>query len=378
MNIRRRLMVLYVLITACHGDFNGEWKATVVKHIDALVNSCVVLPCSFSHPKEQLPSSRLRGIWHHQAQHNQRIYHKDQTNVLPNFRDRTRLLGHLGQGNCSLEMTQIKDYDNGPFCFRIELAATEGDIDHPDKFSFVEDCVQLKMLPDPPKPTLSYANTANESRPYTVVCSVTYTCPTHAPLLTWSMGNAHDVTTVIKEIHAGFWEVQSILIIVPEAKDDHNDVTCTATFYGGMSSSDKFTLFVKRTKNHHHIIIPTVVAVGIIVLFGGLCIAMATKYKRRIAELQDQYSLRNRLSRLSRRTRSDHLQLAQANHRWPRDNMVELKHLPNTSTSGAGQKCWKPHLPCPKSQPTSFNYKPDISDADDYENTADLNVYGNL
>ncbi|XP_077384377.1 myeloid cell surface antigen CD33-like isoform X2 [Festucalex cinctus] len=367
MNIRRSLMVLYVLIAACHAALNGEWKASVVKRIDALVNSCVVLPCSFSHPKEHLPSSRLRGIWHHQAQLDQRIYHKDETNVLASFRDRTRMLGHLAQGNCSLEITKLKDYDNGPFCFRIELVPTEGDVDNPDKFSFVEDCVKLKMLPDPPKPMLSYANTANETRPFTAVCSVTYTCPTHAPLLTWSMGNAHDVTTVTKEIHAGVWEVQSILIIVPQAKDDHKDVICTATFYGAMSSSDKFTLFVKRTKNHHHIIIPTVVAVGITVLFGGLCFVMATKYKRRIAELQDQYSMRNRLSRLSRRR--------------PRDNMVELNHIdphrPNTSTSGTGQKCWKPRLPSPKSQPRSCNYKPEIDDADDYENTADLNVYGN-
>ncbi|XP_051921468.1 myelin-associated glycoprotein-like isoform X3 [Hippocampus zosterae] len=286
MNIQRRLMVLYVLIAGCQGTMSGEWKATVVKRIDALVTSCVVLPCSFSHPKEQLPSSRLRGIWHLQTQHDQRIYHQDETNILASFRDRTRLLGQLGQGNCSLEMTQIKDYDNGPFCFRIELAPTEGDTPSPDKFSFVEDCVKMKMLPAPPKPTLTlHANIAYEGLPYTVVCSVTYTCPTHGPSLTWSRGNAHEVTTVIKEIHSGFWEAQSILIIIPEAKDDHSEVTCKASFYGGMSSSDKFTLFVKRTENHHHIIIPSMVAVGITVLFGGLCIVMVKKYKTLICFL---------------------------------------------------------------------------------------------
>ncbi|XP_019741815.1 myelin-associated glycoprotein-like isoform X6 [Hippocampus comes] len=366
MNFKRRLMVLYVLIAGCRAALSGEWKATVVKRIDALVTSCVVLPCSFSHPKEQLPSSRLRGIWHLQTQRDQRIYHQDETNILASFRDRTRLLGHLGQGNCSLEMTQIKDYDNGPFCFRIELAPMEGDTSSSDKFSFVEDCVKLKMLPAPPKPTLTlHANIAYEGLPYTVVCSVTYTCPTHGPSLTWSRGNAHEVTTVIKEIHSGFWEAQSILIIIPEAKDDHSEVTCKASFYGGMSSSDKFTLFVKRTKNHHHIIVPSVVAVGITVLFGGLCIVMVKKYKKRISELQDQSSMRDRLSRLSRRSRR------------PRENMMELNHLPSTSTSGAGQKFCKPPRPSPKSQPGSSNYKPDISDADDYENTAYLNVYRN-
>ncbi|XP_061631992.1 myelin-associated glycoprotein-like isoform X2 [Phyllopteryx taeniolatus] len=382
MNIERRLTVFSVLLAACRAASGGEWKASVVKSVDALVASCVVLPCSFSHPKEQLPTSRLRGIWHYEAQKDQRIYHQDNTNVLASFRDRTRLLGHLGQGDCSLEITKVKDYDNGPFCFRIELARTEGDASTPDKFSFVENCVKLKMLPDPPKPMLIHANKAFEGRLYTAICSVTHTCPTHAPSLTWSKEDSHDVTTVIREIHAGSWEVQSILAFVPQATDDHRDITCTANFYGRMSSSDNFTLFVKRSENHHHIIIPTVVALVIAVLFGGLCIVMVKKYKRRIAELQGQPSWRNRLSRLSRRR--------------PRENMVDLNHLPSTSTatsSAAGQKFWKTHRPTPKmcqpaealsaphgkenkNQPKVWNYKQDVSD-DDYENTADLNVYRN-
>ncbi|XP_072769102.1 myelin-associated glycoprotein isoform X4 [Nerophis lumbriciformis] len=239
------MMFLLVLLAASHGAFGGEWKASVVQNIDALVSSCVVLPCSFSHPKEPLPTSRLRGIWHRENQKDQRIYHKDNTMVLENFRDRTRLLGQLGQGNCSLEITPIQDYDNGPFCFRIELARTEDDAPTPDKFSFQEDCVTLKMLPDPPKPTLSHGNAAIQGRPYVVSCSVRHTCPTHAPTLTWSRGTSLDVTTINREVHLGFWEVQSILTIVPEATDDHTDVTCTAIFYSRRTTSDTFTLFVK-------------------------------------------------------------------------------------------------------------------------------------
>lgn len=126
--------------------FSEEWKATVVKSLDALVTSCVVVPCSFTHPKENLPSSRLRGIWHRSNNKNELIYYEDQTRVLENFRGRTRLLGKLGQNNCTLEMTEIKNHDNGPFCFRIELARTETDTSTKDKFSFVEDCVALNML----------------------------------------------------------------------------------------------------------------------------------------------------------------------------------------------------------------------------------------
>lgn len=122
------------------------WKATVVKQLDALVSSCVVLPCSFSHPKEKLPTSRLRGKWHLPNQREELIYYDEPTKVQDNYKGRTRLLGRLGDGNCTLEITGLKDHDNGPFCFRIEFARTEGDTSTPDKFSFEEDCVTLNML----------------------------------------------------------------------------------------------------------------------------------------------------------------------------------------------------------------------------------------
>ncbi|XP_054639223.1 myelin-associated glycoprotein [Dunckerocampus dactyliophorus] len=356
----RKMMLLFLLLAASGGAVSSKWTASVVGKIDALVSSCVVLPCSFSHPKEQLPTSRLRGIWHRPGQGDQRFYHQDRTKILENFRDRTQLLGHLGQGNCSLEITQIKDSDNGPFCFRIELARTEDDTDTPDKFSFDKDCVTLKMLSEPPKPTLIHGSTAIQGHSYIVSCSVSHTCPTHVPTLTWNRGASRDVMTIHKEVHAGFWEVQSILTIVPKATDDHAEVTCTAMFYGQTTSSKTFTLFVKRKESHHHIIIPTVVAVGTTVIFGGICMLMAKKYKRRISELQHQDS---RLSRFSGRR--------------PREEIVALNHLPSSSKSAAGPKFCKPFVPSPKSQPKSYNYKEDLTDADDYENTADLNVYGN-
>lgn len=126
--------------------FAEEWKATVVKSLEALVSSCVVVPCSFTYPKEYLPSSRLRGIWHVSKERDQCVYHPDSTKVLDNFKGRTRLFGQLSESNCTLEMTRVTGHDNGPFCFRIELARTATDTSTPDKYSFVEDCVELKML----------------------------------------------------------------------------------------------------------------------------------------------------------------------------------------------------------------------------------------
>ncbi|XP_067458016.1 myelin-associated glycoprotein [Thunnus thynnus] len=391
MENERKMMIFCLLLAAlCSPVLTGEWTATVPENLDALVTSCVVIPCSFTQAKERLPHSRLRGIWHRPASRDDCIYHEDKTRIVENFRGRTELLGNLGDGNCTLLMTEIKDHDDGPFCFRIELVPTGTQTSKIDKFSFVEDCVRFKMITEPPKPSLIHPKTAVQGRPYTITCSVRHTCPSHIPKLTWSRGTKDDINELHREIHGGFWEVQSTLIVIPEEKDDHTDITCTAKFNGPKTSTEKMTLYIKRKENYNHIIIPAVVGIGTAVIFGGLCIFMMKKYKNRIAELQSQEgSMWNRLSRMSRRIRSDGPGPSHTDRRrsiWsrfsrrPNADRSDLDHMPNneSSKSGAYQKTSKPRFPSPKSQPKSYNYKAELDDGDDYINTADLNVYGNL
>ncbi|XP_023275490.1 uncharacterized protein LOC111664920 [Seriola lalandi dorsalis] len=220
MNKQRKMMMLCLLLAAfCSPVFSGEWKATVVKDLKALVTSCIVIPCSFTHPKENLPSSRLRGIWQRSNDKQAFVYNEDKTRILENFR-------------------------------------------------------------------------------------VTHTCPSHVPTLTWSRSTPEKIVESHRQLHPGHWETQSILAFIPEEKDDHSEITCTAVFNGQKTSSATMKLYIKRTENYNHIIIPTVVGISIAVVFGLFCIFIVKKYKNRIAELQNQEgTMLNRLSRLSRRNR---------------------------------------------------------------------------
>lgn len=362
---KNKILKLCLLLGVLGGAAGTEgWTVSVVEELDALVSSCVVVPCSFTHPHENLPTSRLRAKWHLTEDRNQLMYYEDSTRVLDNFRGRTRLLGHLGNGNCTLEMTEVKGHDSGPFCFRIELARTASDTSTPDKFSFVHNCVTLNMIHEPPKLELKHKSPV-AGRPFTITCSVTHTCPSHKPTLTWSRGSEDDITEDHRRLQMGTWEMRSILTFIPEEKDDHTEVTCTAEFNGQMTSVETMKLYVKRAVNYNHIIIPTVVAVVTAGVFGGLCIFMVKKYKKRIVELQRQDgSMWNRMSRMSRRFRSNAPTARQAKPRDMPNNCVE-------------QKFNKPPFPSPKSQPKSYSYEQD-ADNDDYINTADLNVYGNM
>ncbi|KAM7420535.1 hypothetical protein PAMA_014989 [Pampus argenteus] len=379
MENKRKMMIFFLLLAVISSPvFAGEWTASVVKNLDALVTSCVVIPCSYTHAKERLPHSRLRGIWY-LVSGQQVIYHEDKTLIAESFRGRTTLLGNLGQDNCTLEMTEIKDHDNGPFCFRIELVPTGTETSKTDKFSFVHDCVSFNMITKPPKPILLEPKTPIQGHPYTITCSVFSTCPTRLPKLTWSRGTAEEIHEAYREIHKGFWEVLSTVVFIPQEKDDHTDISCTAQFYGGMMSTEKLTIYVKRTVNYNHIIIPVVVGISIAGIFGGLCIFMMKKYKNRIAELQSQDgTMWNRLSRMSRRIRSVGPGSSHTDRSRPKVNRSDADHMSNNacSKSTSDHNFSKPRFPSPKSQP-KYSHKEELDNDNDYLNTADL-VYGNL
>ncbi|KAG7242184.1 hypothetical protein INR49_024230, partial [Caranx melampygus] len=185
--------------------FAGEWTANVVKDLDALETSCIVIPCSFTHPKEKLPSSRLRGIW------------------------------HLKVVSINLSIMKIR-----PGSWKTSGVAQT----------------------NPKEPSLVQQETATEGHPYTVTCSVIHTCPSHVPKLTWSGSATGKHTESHRQLHNGHWEIQSILTIIPEEKDDHSVVTCTAKFHGGKTSAASVKLYIKRGVNYKLIIIPTAVGIG--------------------------------------------------------------------------------------------------------------------
>nr|XP_040025077.1 myelin-associated glycoprotein-like [Gasterosteus aculeatus aculeatus] len=235
---KKKFCLLLAANTLNSPVFAGEWTANVAPNLEVLVQSCAVVPCTYTHPNERLTNSKINAIWHLKSGMDDRIYSEATTQILENFKGRTKLLGHLGDGNCTLEMIDIKDHDNGPFCFRIELPT--GSIDN---FTLVDNCVTFKMLANPPDPILTHS-TAIQGRPYTVTCSITHTCPSHVPKLTWNRATTDDVVTEVhKNNRFGYWETQSILTFTPEEKDDHREIICTVQFNGERTSKTVLNLY---------------------------------------------------------------------------------------------------------------------------------------
>ncbi|XP_050957762.1 sialic acid-binding Ig-like lectin 14 [Labeo rohita] len=249
----------------CAGVFADVWKLHVESEMKALVSSCVVLPCSFKYPAQQQPSDRIRAMWHMKSNWDF-IFHKDPTMLKDSFRGRTKLLGSLGDSNCTLEIDEVRNHDNGPYCFRVELETSKK-----DKYSFVNNCVSVKMIEQASKPELQAEQSLQEGEPAVFKCSVKHTCPSHQPTLTWS----HSGNTIMgyKNIGHGNWEAESLLTFTPTKEDDHTSVTCTVKYHGNVQGEMTATcpIFVKEQANLSHIYIPIISGLGASLLVGLLC-----------------------------------------------------------------------------------------------------------
>uniref|UniRef100_UPI003AAE7F4D uncharacterized protein isoform X1 n=1 Tax=Centroberyx gerrardi TaxID=166262 RepID=UPI003AAE7F4D len=207
--------------------------ADVPSRLSALTRSCVVVPCNFQVEGE--PITNLRGIWHNRA--GGFVYHNGQSRVLDHFKDRTRILGDLNQQNCSLEIDDIKPFDNGPFCFRAER--------RDGKYSFNNSCVFIVMRASPEKPVMTPVPAeVDAGSAVSVTCSVTHTCPSHPPVFSWSVPT---LTTEVKYIWKaqGIWETSSTITFMATGGDGVKNITCTALFWRGKQQASTVELNVK-------------------------------------------------------------------------------------------------------------------------------------
>ncbi|XP_070293407.1 B-cell receptor CD22-like [Salvelinus sp. IW2-2015] len=183
--------------------------------------------------QEKKPS-KLTGIWLKDTY--KVIYHPDSTNIIKDYRGRTELVGDLRQKNCSLRIDPLHRSDKGPFHFRIEME------DH-NKYSYKEDTVSIAVSssPDPP---LSVSDEGGEvGGSGFCFCSVSHSCPSDSPLVTWSLSRTPSVQS--QQLTDSQWEVMSSLTFTPSITDHNPSLVCTAEHRGGKTVKRSKTLNVK-------------------------------------------------------------------------------------------------------------------------------------
>ncbi|KAL7393295.1 hypothetical protein ABVT39_009149 [Epinephelus coioides] len=160
---------------------------SVPDRVQALVGSCVVIPCSFTplapHPprgrKERVDVRlRFRGGGHLFPLRSTAFNSEDRDQVSRDFQGRTSLFGRVADGDCSVKIERISQDDSRVF----EIALKRGDSllwGKPRSF-------HLDVVDTPEAPVISGMLSATEGQLVTLNCSVSYHCPSRPPALQWS------------------------------------------------------------------------------------------------------------------------------------------------------------------------------------------------
>ncbi|KAG9334863.1 hypothetical protein JZ751_006340 [Albula glossodonta] len=216
----------------------STWTAEVPGTVPALLGSCVVVPCKFSYPEDvKVPSSGMMGMWHTDS-FSEFIYHKDSSKVIEKFTGRTQLIGDVTNKNCSLRINHLQKGDTGPFAFRIVI---EG----PNKYSYFKSMVTLDVQDSPASPSLNVTGEVSAGKAVTISCSVSHTCPSEPPQITWSHNGTLNIQSEQLQPPNGQWKVTSVLTFTPMIADHNKTLTCTAEYQQGQSAQASQLLSVK-------------------------------------------------------------------------------------------------------------------------------------
>uniref|UniRef100_I3KS41 Ig-like domain-containing protein n=1 Tax=Oreochromis niloticus TaxID=8128 RepID=I3KS41_ORENI len=147
------------------------------------------------------------------------------------------MLGNLNEGNCSLEIDDIRPFDNGPFCFYAE----KGHETH----TFNNSCVFIIMKASPEKPVMTpVPEEVDAGSTITVSCSVTHTCSSHPPVFSWTVSH---LTSEVSHImmSRGTWQTTSTITFIVTEGDGVRNLTCNAIFWRNREQAHTVSLNVK-------------------------------------------------------------------------------------------------------------------------------------
>ncbi|XP_010779215.1 myelin-associated glycoprotein-like [Notothenia coriiceps] len=320
---------------------------------NALTGSCVVIPCSL--PYQEVPITR--GIWSKKT--GDTIYHNAQSKVIDHFKGRTKMKKDLSHGDCSLEIDDIRPFDNGPFCFHAEIGH--------ERHKYNNSCVFIVMKASPEKPVMTPVPAeVDAGLTINVSCSVTHTCASHPPVFSWSVPN---ITSKVQSTMTtpGVWETTSTITFIAAGGDGVMSLTCTAVHWLDKRRASTVQLTVKGSSSWP--LIAAVSAISLILIIIAAVIGVFFYRRRRRPDNsltpppgpEKRRSLWDRVSRRNRENRERPPRPEKRGSIWRRfsKNQGNKANLSVGYSNNSGYVSWNQKQRCPSPK---TNRRPPNSD----------------
>uniref|UniRef100_A0A3Q2PYN5 CD80-like immunoglobulin C2-set domain-containing protein n=1 Tax=Fundulus heteroclitus TaxID=8078 RepID=A0A3Q2PYN5_FUNHE len=214
---------------------SNQWLIKVPSNIPALQGSCVVIPCVYTYPKTKKILNRWVGFW----KRGEMIVSTNlpKIKLTQEFRKRTKLMGNLRSGNCTMRISSVRTTDVGPFYLRIEIPQHKMHTER--NFVFTHNVSLIKChsteTPEPPTMSLDVLDKVKAT------CTVSHTCPTSPPRFYWSRSGKQKMRS--KRLNDFLWTTESTLMFVPLPSDFNQPLNCTVVYSGKKSAQSSMILF---------------------------------------------------------------------------------------------------------------------------------------
>ncbi|XP_064176314.1 B-cell receptor CD22-like [Anguilla rostrata] len=203
------------------GALGSNWAVWMPQSIEALIGSCVLIPCRFEIPSEY--DSNLSEI---QASVNGK-WKKDETIVFDSSSQSAsslqgKITGDLLQKNCTTVLENLTMNYHGHYKFRLEC-------NNRLKYNF-EQSVQINITDSPPKPKIPIKRVeVMEGTSVSLSCSAAAPCPKLPPNLTWTP-RLNDSVEHLQENEDQTKFVSSVLTFTASHLHHGQKITCRALY----------------------------------------------------------------------------------------------------------------------------------------------------
>ncbi|XP_073426004.1 uncharacterized protein [Dendrobates tinctorius] len=254
-------------VTGCfHRSSCSDWNFRFPRTIKALRGSCLVIPCTLTHPTEV---NDFNLLWFFGTSTRDIVVYnnKSRDKVDRGYKGRTSLV-QMRRRSCSLRINNVQN--EGQYYPGISRVLNACNLDGRVCTVSVSDF--------PLKPVIKGAETLIEGTKVNITCAVNHTCVSSPPTLTWNMQNYQAITQFINRSQ-GNWEVKSAMLYSPSLKDNNRSLECNAAFQNGPKSMQSVTLHIEASAGPSVPVITIIALAGVAFLL--LLLLLVFFYKRK-------------------------------------------------------------------------------------------------
>ncbi|XP_029307049.1 B-cell receptor CD22-like [Cottoperca gobio] len=233
----KSLLQMFPLFTG--NMLSRGWSFTTPGIITAMRGSCIIIPCTFTYSISQ--PADLRVVWYLYQSNGYPPVFDDRENIISKFNSITRVIGSVGERNCSLKIEKLDMSHNQdrlyPWIDKNPITSY-----HTLGQTFYEKTSFRIFIDHAQEPQLSIIGIPRVGEESTVSCNVQHACISAPPILTLNGIPGKDI---IKDnlVSDGIWERTAERTWA--VKEEGQSVTCTVSHRGGQKATSELKLNVE-------------------------------------------------------------------------------------------------------------------------------------